>query len=70
MLFSVGAFQFVVFSHTSRVCNSVADAPAKKAKSVVGDQCWLEYMPTNKNISEQQSQSKKESNKCNSRGHD
>lgn len=28
----VGAFQFVVFSHTSRVCNSIADALAKKAK--------------------------------------
>ena len=32
----VGAFQFVVFSHTS-VCNSIADALAKKAKLVVGD---------------------------------
>ena len=41
----VGAFQFVVFSHTSRVCDSVADALAKKAKSVVGDQRWLGDMP-------------------------
>ena len=45
MLFSVGAFQFVVFSQTSRVCNSVDDALTKKAKSVVGYQCWLGDMP-------------------------
>lgn len=31
------AFQSVVFSHTSHICNSIADALAKKAKSVVGD---------------------------------
>lgn len=39
------AFQYVVFSHTSRICNFVADALAKKAKSVVGDQIWLGDMP-------------------------
>ena len=35
-------FQYVEFSYTSRVCNSVADALAKKAKSGVGFQVWLE----------------------------
>lgn len=41
------AFQSVVFSHTCRTCNFVADALAKKAKSVVGDQIWLGDMPAN-----------------------
>ena len=41
---SVG-FQYVEFSYTSHVCNSVADALAKKAKSVVGFQVWLEDLP-------------------------
>lgn len=31
------AFQSIVFFHTSHICNFVADALAKKAKSVVGD---------------------------------
>ena len=35
-------FQYVEFSYTSRVYNSVADALAKKAKSGVGFQVWLE----------------------------
>ena len=38
-------FQHVEFSYTSRVCNSVADALAKKAKSGVGFQVWLEDLP-------------------------
>ena len=38
-------FQYVEFSYTSRVCNSVADALAKKAKSGVGFQVWLEDLP-------------------------
>ena len=42
----VGAFQSVIFSHTSCVCNSVADALVKKAKLVVGDQFWLGDLPT------------------------
>ena len=33
----VGSFQSVIFSHISRVCNSVVDALAKKATLVVGD---------------------------------
>ncbi|XP_050289600.1 uncharacterized protein LOC126727718 [Quercus robur] len=40
-------FQFVDFSHTSHVCNSVADALAKKASSGVGLQVWLEDLPAN-----------------------
>ena len=40
-------FQFVDFSHTSRVCNSVADALAKKSSSSVGLQIWLEDLPAN-----------------------
>ncbi|XP_075673362.1 uncharacterized protein LOC142642791 [Castanea sativa] len=42
----VGVFQFVVFSHTSRVCNSVADALAKKAKVVMVEQLWLGDIPS------------------------
>ena len=38
-------FQFIDFSFTSRVCNSVADALAKKASSGVGLQVWLEDLP-------------------------
>ena len=38
-------FQYVEFSYTSRVCNSVAVALAKKAKSGVGLQVWLEDLP-------------------------
>ena len=38
-------FQYVEFSYTSSVCNSVADALAKKAKSGVGFQVWLEDLP-------------------------
>ena len=38
-------FQFVDFSHTSHVCNSVADALAKKAGSSIGLQVWLEDLP-------------------------
>ena len=38
-------FQYVEFSYTSRVCNSVANALAKKAKSGVGLQVWLEDLP-------------------------
>ena len=34
-------FQFVEFAYVSRSCNTVADALAKKAKSVVGIQVWL-----------------------------
>ena len=34
-------FQFVEFVYVSRICNSVADALAKKAKSNVGAQVWL-----------------------------
>ncbi|XP_065634433.1 uncharacterized protein LOC136069632 [Quercus suber] len=38
-------FQYVVFSYSSRVCNSVADALAKKASSSSGLQVWLEDLP-------------------------
>ena len=38
-------FQFIDFSFTSRACNSVADALAKKANSGVGLQVWLEDLP-------------------------
>ena len=41
----VAAFQFVAFSHVSCICNSVADALANKAKSVVGNRVWLSDMP-------------------------
>ena len=41
----LAGFQYVEFSYTSRVCNSVADALAKKAKSGVGLQVWLEDLP-------------------------
>ncbi|XP_050252787.1 uncharacterized protein LOC126699161 [Quercus robur] len=39
-------FPFVEFVHVSRICNSVADALAKKAKSNVGDQIWLNDLPS------------------------
>ena len=39
-------FQFVEFVHVSCNCNSVADALAKKAKSNVGDQIWLNDLPS------------------------
>ena len=45
ILVQAAVFQFVDFSHTSRVCNSVADALAKKASSSVGLQIWLEVLP-------------------------
>ena len=41
----LAGFQYVEFSYSSRVCNSVADALAKKAKSSVGLQVWLEDLP-------------------------
>ena len=37
--------QLVEFKYISRVCNSVADALAKKANFVVGLQVWLEDLP-------------------------
>ena len=37
--------QFSSFSHVSRVCNVVADALAKKAKTCRGTQVWLEELP-------------------------
>ena len=40
--FQSTCFQYVEFSYTSRVCNSVADVLAKKASSSVGLQVWLE----------------------------
>ena len=40
--FQSTCFQLVEFKYISRVCNSVADALAKKANSVVGLQVWLE----------------------------
>ena len=43
--FQSSGFQYVEFSYTSRVCNSVADALAKKAKSGVRFQVWLEDLP-------------------------
>ena len=43
MLSSV--FQFVEFIFVNRGCNSVADALAKKAKLLVGDQVWLHDVP-------------------------
>ena len=38
-------FQFVKFAYVSCSCNTVADALAKKAKSVVGIQVWLNDLP-------------------------
>ena len=40
--FQSACFQHVEFKYISRVCNSVADALAKKASFVVGLQVWLE----------------------------
>ena len=40
------AFQYCNFNLVSRLCNSVADALAKKANSVVGSQVWLGDLPT------------------------
>ena len=41
----VSAFQFFDFNLVSRLCNSVADALAKKASSVVGSQVWSGDLP-------------------------
>ena len=38
-------FQFVEFASVNRKCNAVADALAKKAKSVRGVQVWLADLP-------------------------
>ena len=38
-------FQFVEFVYVNRSCNTVADALAKKAKSDVGVQVWLNDLP-------------------------
>ena len=38
-------FRSCVFAHTSRVCNCVADAIAKKAKAFRSAQVWLNYPP-------------------------
>ena len=43
--FQSTCFQFIDFSFTSRVCNSVADALAKKARFGVGLLVWLEDLP-------------------------
>ena len=43
--FQSTCFQYVEFSYTSRVRNSVVDALAKKASSSVGLQVWLEDLP-------------------------
>ena len=43
--FQSTGFQYVEFLYTSRACNSVADALAKKANSGVGFQVWLEDLP-------------------------
>ena len=40
--FQSTCLQYVDFSYTSRICNSIADALAKKASSGVGLQVWLE----------------------------
>ena len=42
----VSAFQFFDFNLVNRLCNSIADALAKKASSVVGLQVWLGDLPT------------------------
>ena len=41
----VSAFQFSDFNIVSRLCNSIANALAKKASSVVGSQVWLGDLP-------------------------
>ena len=38
-------FDSCVFAHTSRVCNCVADAIAKKAKAFRSAQVWLNCPP-------------------------
>ena len=38
-------FESCVFAHTSRVCNCVADAIAKKAKASRSAQVWLNCPP-------------------------
>ena len=43
--FQSACFQHVEFRYISHVCNSVADALAKKASFVVGLQVWLEVLP-------------------------
>ena len=43
--FQSACFQHVEFKYISRVYNSIADALAKKASSVVGLQVWLEDLP-------------------------
>ncbi|XP_075659056.1 uncharacterized protein LOC142628914 [Castanea sativa] len=39
-------FQSVGFKHVTRNCNAVADALAKKVRSDVGLQVWLEEIPS------------------------
>ncbi|XP_075645505.1 uncharacterized protein LOC142616565 [Castanea sativa] len=39
-------FQMVGFKYVPRICNAVADGLAKKAKSAVGLQVWLEDIPS------------------------
>ena len=41
----VSAFQYCDFNLVNRLCNSVADAIAKKANFVVGSQVWLGDLP-------------------------
>ena len=43
--FQSTCFQYVEFSYTSRVCNSVVVALAKKASFGGGFQVWLEDLP-------------------------
>ena len=38
-------FQFTSFTYVSQVCNVVADALAKNAKTCRGTQVWLEELP-------------------------
>ena len=39
-------FQLVEFHYVPRMCNTVADALAKKASTVTDIQVWLEVCPT------------------------
>ncbi|XP_050275711.1 uncharacterized protein LOC126717811 [Quercus robur] len=41
----VAGFQFSEFFHAYRICNTAADALAKKAKLCTGLQVWLEDIP-------------------------
>lgn len=38
-------FQLIEFNHVPCTCNSVADALAKKASTIIGLQVWLEDTP-------------------------